>query len=234
MHGSSSPFRVMHANRQLAVADAVLGDAVEFVDHEDISISYSVEESGESFIGVCVGQHCRRLLTCGDDGACAIHAVFGNPEDGRLRHPRPRVLLRCLLDEDLALIKCKVRASQQLLLDAILTALWTDFVIPYSVPGAAARPNEEAMFLHRLENSALWPSICQCLADRGELTRKSEDLKLQSRTRSASIFLPELEQCLWSPLAIRGGLMPSGASLQQRENENSNKHTRMHTASIGQ
>ena len=180
MHGSSSPFRVMHANRQLAVADAVLGDAVEFVDHEDISISYSVEESGESFIGVCVGQHCRRLLTCGDDGACAIHAVFGNPEDGRLRHPRPRVLLRCLLDEDLALIKCKVRASQQLLLDAILTALWTDFVIPYAVPGAAARPNEEAMFLHRLENSALWPSICQCLADRGELTRKSEDLKLQS------------------------------------------------------
>ena len=47
----------MHANRQLAVADAVLGDAVEFVDHEDISISYSVEESGESFTGVCRGQH---------------------------------------------------------------------------------------------------------------------------------------------------------------------------------
>ena len=115
----------MHANRHLVVAEAVLGDAVEIVAEDDISISYSVEESEESFIGVCVGQHCRRLLTCGD-GACAIHAVFGKPENGELRHPRPRALLRNLLGEELGLIKCKLRASQQPLLDAVLTALWAD------------------------------------------------------------------------------------------------------------
>ena len=174
----------------------VIVDNVEITVHQyDIILECNVGDTIDSFIGKYIGQRCWRMETCGD-GACGVHAVFGKPECGELRLPNPRRFLRELLGEQADVIKSRVRTSKLGLLDTVLSALWTELVVPYATRDPQSRPNEEAMFLDRLEKSSLWPSVLRRLEEDQVLTQQGDELKARCGELSASIFLPELKKFL--------------------------------------
>ena len=155
------------------------------------------------------GQRCTHLLTAGD-GACAIHAVFGKTLDGRreLFCEHPRSVLRSVLDHPLDVIRRTLRPSHRDLLEAVLSALWTDFVVPYVGNPDRGPPPEESMFLRRLAQSDLSHTVLEHKEKNIQRQRERDDLKRRCQQSSASIFRRCVGRSLWDVLAVQSGFMP--------------------------
>jgi hypothetical protein len=103
-----------------------------------------------------MGLACREIRTKGD-GACAVHGAFhvGLPGGVHLQCRAPRQFLREVLEWPLATIRARVRPAMRQLVDAVVTSVWSDFVVPYVGVRAPHAPGEEGMFLARLQASSL-------------------------------------------------------------------------------
>ena len=138
------------------------GTAEVFVDLAVLRLECSEDDGLASWPLELMGQSCRSLRTRGD-GACAIHAAFGTGDATRqeLRHEQPRGLLRGLLAHPLETIRGCVRPTHMALVDAVVSSLWTDFVVPYVGTDLPRPPNEKSMFLERLQASHLWEPVLE-------------------------------------------------------------------------
>ena len=105
-------------------------------------------------------------------------------------------------------IRKEVRPAQLELLDTVVSSLWTDFVVPYVKDELLVRPTEEAMFLTRLQTSALWPSVVDRVQVNRDRQAEAGEMKAKCGRLSAPMFLSRLEKPLWSGLAIGAGLLP--------------------------
>ena len=170
---------------------------------------------GKCQAAMCLeGKRCAVVKT-NDNGACAVHAVFGSPGIGReLYHPHARELIGELLGTSLSELKSKLGEEHQFL-QPVMTSLWSEFAEPWFAelgnPEQAAHAGKEAMMfmqeLYRREpvrgyakaqtrynvNSASKRKKAQCVAE----------LKIASR----SIFRLDLEASFWRPYAINGRII---------------------------
>ena len=193
---TSSPARELPYGRLVEVAaswpadnEAFLADSlcavegnvkVMHFDHAD-AVPASLEELRDA--------ECEEVRTKGD-GACAVHAVFGQsvPDHVALEHRRPRQFLKDLFDKPLEEIRSSVRPSQQHLVDAVVSSLWSDFVVPFLGYDAGEPPTEEAMFLRRLKASSVW-DVALRHAHENEMRNQSRDNLVGSCMRdSAGVF----------------------------------------------
>ena len=173
-------------------------------------LEVSEEDHSDGWLAALKGQRCRELQTRGD-GACAMHATFGQGDPTRqdLCCLQPRLLLRSLLDQPLDMIRRKVRPSQMHLVDMVVSSLWTDFVVPYVDDVKRQRPHEEGLFLERLQSSSLWKCALERVKANTVLQQQIDDRKDTCRTLSASIFKPASERVF---LGWLGNLSRSDAS----------------------
>ena len=110
--------------------------------------------------------------------------------------------------QPLEIIRGRVRPAHIALVDAVVSSLWTDFVVPYVGADLPWPPNEESFFLERLQASRLWDSVLDHVGLNRALQQKADERTARCRRQSASIFQPGLERPLWAVLAIQAGLMP--------------------------
>ena len=87
-------------------------------------------------------------------------------------------------------------ASKLGLLDTVLSALWTGFVVLYAIRDLQSRPNEESMFFDKLEHSSWWPSVLRRLEEDQVLMQQGDELEARYCELSASIFWPESKNFL--------------------------------------
>ena len=82
------------------------------------------------------GKRCASVKT-NDNGACAIHAVFGSPSASHeLFHPQARKLIGEMLGTSLSVLKAKLGEEHQFL-RAVITSLWSELAEPW-LSGATA------------------------------------------------------------------------------------------------
>ena len=129
-----------------------------------------------------------RSLKTKENGTCGIHATFGLCDSSgcELRHERPREHIRTLFAQSLDGIRRSVRLEHIGLVDAVASALWSDFVVPYVGCTYLHRPNEEDMFLGRLQNSPLWERVLQQVEQNRAVQQEIDAMKARSRSMSAS------------------------------------------------
>ena len=178
--------------------------------YEDVFVLESNDgDHLEGFVAERIGQTCRQLKTRGD-GACGIHAVFGevDPRSDELRCEHPRRLLQAVLAQPLESIRGRVRPTKSELVDAVASSLWADFVVPYVGDDFHGPPSEEGMFLERLQSSPLWVSVLDRVMLNRALQEEADEREAKSRMLSASIFRRELDAPVWAVMAIAAGLMP--------------------------
>ena len=129
-----------------------------------------------------VGHSCRELKTTGD-GACGTHAIFGFCDSRRcaIHHSDPRGLLRGRCTRPLADIRRGVRGHCSDLVDSVVSALWSEFLVPYLGSPLLQVPHEEDIFLQRLRSTSLWAVVCSHF-DRSRLLQQEFDAtKARSR-----------------------------------------------------
>ena len=126
------------------------------LNFQDVHIEHAVLESsfndGDALAAAAPplrGKLCKEIRTRGD-GACSVHAVFGeaNATTQSLVCPRARTILRSILDKPLVRIRPSVRAHKQHLVDNVAGGLWSEFVVPHvNADGTVCRmaPNEEQL-----------------------------------------------------------------------------------------
>ena len=131
-------------------AEATVQSAEVIIDAGVRLLESSGGDELDSWLSQIMGRTCRELKTTAD-GACAIHATFGFCDFMRceLRYERPKELIRTLFAQSLGDIRRSVRPEHMGLVDAVASALWSDFVVPYVGHARLRRPNEEDMFLER-------------------------------------------------------------------------------------
>ena len=127
-------------------------------DREDIVLTYTAGDCIDPLFGVTVGKHYKRVKTC-NDGACAVHSVFGELHRGVYRHTNARQFLRLVVDKQIDVVRSKLRPDRMYLLDAVLAAFWTDLVLPNATRDANVRAPEEGYLLGPLQASECWGSI---------------------------------------------------------------------------
>ena len=113
-------------------SEARTAEEAEVFVHQDVCVLECSEgDQLDGWLAEVIGASCRELRTRGD-GACAMHATFGrvDPTAHELRCQHPRVLLRELLAKPLDIIRRSVRPAHVQLVDAVVSSLWTDFVVP--------------------------------------------------------------------------------------------------------
>ena len=115
----------------LASQESIANEAEVIVDQAVYVLECSEEDRLADWLVDLMGQRCRELRTRGD-GACAMHATFGRGDATRheLRCEHPRGLLRAQLAQPVDIIRRRVRPAQIQLVDAVVSSLWTDFVVP--------------------------------------------------------------------------------------------------------
>ena len=89
-------------------------------------------------------------------------ADWGRPEVAteQVRLGHARSVLRSTLGEVLP----QVRPEMEPLLESVVSALFTDFVLPYVGGGSAMPRHEEAIFLGRLRSTAHWERVLEAVA----------------------------------------------------------------------
>ena len=191
--------------------DELAAGQADVIVNPDVRV-LDTSESGhvDGWLAELQGKLCRELQTNGD-GACAMHATFGEADATKheLFCPQPRVQLRALLGQPLALAKDKVRPSHIHLLDAVVSSLWADFVVPYAHDLERLRPREEDMFWERMHSSPSLDQVLEQVKTNRVLQKQLDDLRAIALRQSASIFKPALNKLLWARLASQSGLMPS-------------------------
>ena len=116
----------------LASEDTAADEAAVSVEQHVSVLECSEGDHLDGWLAEVIGQNCRELRTKGD-GACAMHATFGwgDPTRHELRCEHPRRVLRAVLAQPLEIIRLRVRPGQMELVDAVVSSLWTDFVVPH-------------------------------------------------------------------------------------------------------
>ena len=101
------------------------------VEGEVLELTSSVSDVLPQDVASLVGLQVRELSTRGD-GACALHAAFGYLPDvlsAELHLQHPRLFLRSTLGQPLEVIRSRVRPTQESLINTVVSALWTDFLL---------------------------------------------------------------------------------------------------------
>ena len=93
-------------------------------------------------------------------------------------------------------------------------------MVPYVGDELLRRPNEEGMFLERLQASRLWDSAVEQVTLNQALQQQADEMKARCRLLSSSIFRPGLDRPLWAVLAVHAGLMPPAMVAADDEHEN--------------
>ena len=85
------------------------------------------------------------------------------------------------------------------LVEAVVTSVWSDFVVPYVGARAPHAPREEGMFLARLQTSSPWEAVVRQLEGNRARKQQRDDLVTSCHLRSASVFRPDLAEVVWRP-----------------------------------
>jgi hypothetical protein len=158
--GGAAHSGAAHALQKSFFSEASLQPSEVIIDAGVRLLEFSGGDELDSWLSGIKGQACRELRTRAD-GACGIHATFGScdPERRELRYERPKELIQSLFAQSLGDIRCSVRPKHTGLVDSVASALWSDFVVPYVEDARLRRPNEEDMFLARLQLSSVWEDV---------------------------------------------------------------------------
>ena len=183
------------------------------VEGEVLELTSSVSDVLPQDVASLVGLQVRELSTRGD-GACALHADFGSPADDvlpELHLQHPRSFLRSTLGEPLEVIRSRVRPTEKGLINVVVSALWSDFVLPFAGRAEAAR-NEEALFLQHLRRSPEWHRVVAAIALHRERQEAMDARDAIARGLSSSIFRRALDRGLWRRLTMTAGVEEEYAS----------------------
>ena len=200
-HGAVSD--IVQVLQDTCLVAGTLKTAEDFIDSQELLLQCGRGDELDFSLARFIGHTCRELKTTAD-GACGIHTIFGvcDPSRGEIRHKDPRGLIRSLCGRPLSDIRRSVRGQHREMVDAVASALWSEFVIPYLGSARLQVPNEEDMFLQRLQSSTLWASVLSQFERNRALQQEFDAMKARSRSLSSSIFLHSLRGTFWLTLAI--------------------------------
>ena len=145
------------------------------------------------------------------DGACAIHSVFGWPQQGAFSHGAPRVFARSLLGPSLAALRSKVSKDMAMTLQRVTTSLWGEFFLPYarSCPGREATCFARA--LKRMRPDLLKEMSALVQATTRE-DRRYISAKVAVEAAARSLFCEGAEKHFIRPVAVSLGLLPNSTT----------------------
>ena len=149
--------------------------------------------------------------TQGAGGACAIHSVFGWPQQGSFSHGAPREFARSLLGPSLAALRSKVSKEMEMTLQRITTSLWGEFFLPY----LRSYPSREATCFARALKRMLPELLEEMSALVQAKTREDRSYisaKVHVETAARSLFCKEAEKHFIRPVAVSLGLLPNSTT----------------------
>ena len=142
------------------------------------------------------------------NGACAIHAAFGQPNEMReLFHANAREMIQCLLHEPIHAVRRKVssHASSRQALQDIETSIWDELALP-SLRGEPEDPpitNEQRIFAAIfLADPTMRSCVLRCREHYG-VQRKGTEVQQVMLEHARVLFRPEYWNCVWQPLALQ-------------------------------
>ena len=152
-----------------------------------------------------------RAVRTKDDGACAIHSIFGTLGSNQdLFAPRARMLASDLLGDSWQNLLSDGAAQQHVI--AVQVSLWHEFVLPY-LRGSPS-----------VEGECFWNALVRKspdLAEEARLTYTAEELqmrlfkakKLELLIASRAFFHSDVEALYIRPLAIQFGYIPANVDV---------------------
>ena len=146
--------------------------------------------------------------TQGAGGACAIHSVFGRPQQRAFSHAAPRTFARSLLGPSLAALRNKISAEMEMVLERVTTSLWGEFFVPFvrSCPGREATCFARALKRVRPELFNEMRALVQATTQED---RRYTNAKMAVEAAARSLFCEGAEEHFIRPVAVSLGLLPN-------------------------
>ena len=146
--------------------------------------------------------------TQGAGGACAIHSVFGRPQQRAFSHAAPRTFARSLLGPSLAALRNKISAEMEMVLERVTTSLWGEFFVPFvrSCPGREATCFARALKRVRPELFNEMRALVQATTQEN---RRYTNAKMAVEAAARSLFCEGAEEHFIRPVAVSLGLLPN-------------------------
>ena len=157
------------------------------------------------------GRHFFTAATNGD-GACGVHAVFGKPaHGGELRAHHARRIIRRHLDIPLRELREKININLRGMMQMVEASIWGEFVLP-CLQGHQLT-NEADIFRDNFEQSSC-DLLRQQALEQHAANQESHRAKTEARNlllqQLRPLFVPAVGEVLWTPLAIKRGILPPG------------------------
>ena len=148
------------------------------------------------------------IMDTNTNGACAIHAVFGIPNDsGELFRTDARQLIERVLQEPLAAVRQQLtfHAGARQALEDIETSIWNELTLPSLQAEHEEAPvtNEQMIFArHFFADPTMRPCVIRC-REHYSIKRKATEAQQALLVHAREVFRPEYSDCVWQPLGMR-------------------------------
>ena len=153
------------------------------------------------------------VVTMGD-GACGVHAVFGEPSvNGVLYKEAARRLAENLLGPNPQALR--QAGVEERYISAIGQSFWNEFAKPELDEKSEAQGAERLLFWNALQNQRpdLVHECRTCHSEYARVTQEHVHARRVFISASQSFFTFEMEWCFVRPLAIGRGFLPQGIQI---------------------
>ena len=150
-------------------------------------------------------QYVRPVTTCGD-GACALHAVFGQPDaGGTLFAPEARTYAKHCMNS--VLNSPHMEGDMAIWVRAVSLSLWDEFIVPH-LEGLPSREGE--IFWDELSiRNPLFAEKCEAVHAMNKMQGNSMiDARKRLLLASSAFFTREMEEEFVRPLAVQLRYIP--------------------------